>query len=63
MVQYCDCGTLCNLVAKMMPGVAQDDDERVLRILLLLKDVVAGLKALHDAGVVHGDLVGFRAQG
>jgi tRNA A-37 threonylcarbamoyl transferase component Bud32 len=29
----------------------------VLKILLLLRDVAEGLKALHEAGVVHGDLV------
>jgi hypothetical protein len=47
---------LGNLVAKL-PSPSSADDERVLKILLLLKDVAEGLKALHEAGVVHGDLV------
>jgi serine/threonine protein kinase len=51
-----DCGTLGNLVAKL-PSPSPEDDERVLKILLLLRDVAEGLKALHEAGVVHGDLV------
>jgi hypothetical protein len=51
-----DCGTLGNLVAKL-PAPAPEDDERVLKILMLLRDVAEGLKALHEAGVVHGDLV------
>jgi serine/threonine protein kinase len=51
-----DCGTLGNLVAKL-PAPSPEDDERVLKILLLLRDVAEGLKALHEAGVVHGDLV------
>lgn len=51
-----DCGTLGNLVAKL-PAPCPQDDERMLKVLLLLRDVAEGLKALHEAGVVHGDLV------
>ncbi|WIA19099.1 hypothetical protein OEZ85_003747 [Tetradesmus obliquus] len=57
ITEYCDCGTLGNLVAKL-PAPCPQDDERMLKVLLLLRDVAEGLKALHEAGVVHGDLNG-----
>ncbi|WIA11661.1 hypothetical protein OEZ85_011762 [Tetradesmus obliquus] len=54
-VEFCDQGTLANLAAtKWLPEL--EGDEQMLRRLLLLRDAVRGLQALHAACVVHGDL-------
>lgn len=59
VMEFADQGTLCSYMAKlnghapMRPG----DDAAVLQLLLLLHDAAAGLRMLHAANVIHGDLV------
>jgi hypothetical protein len=53
--EYCDMGTL-NSVASSWDDL-EEGDARMLKRLLLLKDVASGLQVLHANNVVHGDLV------
>lgn len=53
--EYCDCGTLSSLLCKWQAPA--DSAERLVRLLVLLQDTARGLEELHQANVVHGDLV------
>jgi hypothetical protein len=56
--EYCDLGTLRDYVVTRLglPG-RLGEPEAMARLLQLLHDSATGLAALHDAKVVHGDLV------
>lgn len=53
--EYCDLGTLSNIVSEWSPG--EGDEEQMILRLVLLQDTAKGLQALHSKNVVHGDLV------
>jgi serine/threonine protein kinase len=58
--EYCDLGTLRDYVVLRLglpPRLKAGEPEAMARLLQLLHDSATGLAALHDAKVVHGDLV------
>lgn len=61
--EYCDLGTLRSVAGHIhaeqgepLPGQLLSVESK-LKLLLLLRDVASGLKALHDQQTIHGDLV------
>jgi hypothetical protein len=55
MQELCDCGSLYDVAAEW--DLQQENDQQMLERLMLLRDAACGLEALHQANVVHGDLV------
>lgn len=55
MQELCDCGSLYDVAAEW--DSQQENDQQMLERLMLLRDAACGLEALHEANVVHGDLV------
>jgi serine/threonine protein kinase len=53
--EYCDAGTLSKQSSMWLP--AMEDEKQMIKRLLLLQDVVKGLRYLHSKCIVHGDMV------
>lgn len=57
--EFCDLGTLSNIASDW--SLEHENDDQMMRRLILLHDAAKGLQALHAKNVVHGDLVSVKA--